>query len=258
MPINTQITGRQIAPATILQANLGLVAAVNPSDAVIYSQLTALITGRALKAACRVVALNADLTFSSYASNVLTTTANIVTADGITLLVGDRVLITSFTSTNAKYNGIYTFTVTIGTAQFTRSADANTSGTNTTSDLTVGTQVNVFDGNTLKRTQWLVGIPIAGAEVIILNTDPVNIYDITPIIPQTYTPVLNEAPTGTQNGTNTVFAITRTPATTMYSVLLNGSVQKPGAGNDYVLSGTGITFTVAPAATDILLVNYFY
>lgn len=258
MPITTQITGRQIATATILQANLGLVAAVNPTDAVIYSQLTALLTGRALKAACRVTLLATDFAFVSLTAGVMTTSTSITTGDGVTLVAGDRVLVSSLTTTNAKYNGIYTYTSTTGNTQLTRASDANTTGTGNSTDLSVGTQVNVFDGGVYKRTQWLLGVPVVGSETIILGTDPINWYDVTPVVPQTYTPVLNEAPTGTQNGSNTAFAISRTPASTLYSVLLNGSVQKPGAGNDYTLTGTALTFTVAPVATDVLLVNYFY
>lgn len=43
------LTGRQIALATVAQANLGLTAAVNPNDAVTYAQLLAINAARTYK-----------------------------------------------------------------------------------------------------------------------------------------------------------------------------------------------------------------
>lgn len=67
-----------------------------------------------------------------------------------------------------------------------------------------------------------------------------------------------EAPTGSINGTNTAFTLTATPQNGNFvSVFLNGLLQQPGVGNDYTISGTTITFTSAPIAGDVILVQYF-
>lgn len=62
------------------------------------------------------------------------------------------------------------------------------------------------------------------------------------------------APTGTIDSSNTVFTLPSTPSTVVL-VYLNGLLQK-GGGSDYTLSGTTITFVVAPLTNDTLLVVY--
>lgn len=62
------------------------------------------------------------------------------------------------------------------------------------------------------------------------------------------------APTGTVNGSNTAFTLPTTPGSVVM-VFRNGLLQK-GGGVDYTLSGTNLTFTVAPLTGDLLLVVY--
>jgi hypothetical protein len=59
--------------------------------------------------------------------------------------------------------------------------------------------------------------------------------------------------TGTLNGVNTSFTLGNTPLTGSEMIVQNGLTLNPG-GNDYTLSGTTVTFTVAPQSTDTLLV----
>jgi hypothetical protein len=66
----------------------------------------------------------------------------------------------------------------------------------------------------------------------------------------------SETPSGSLNGSNTTFTLSNSPISGSLAVYLNGLYQEEGAGKDYELSGTTITFTVAPLATDILLVAY--
>ena len=68
--------------------------------------------------------------------------------------------------------------------------------------------------------------------------------------------ICNEVPSGSINGSNTVFTLANTPVTDSLSIFLNGLLQEPGAGNDYNLSTATITFTTAPESGDILLANY--
>lgn len=66
--------------------------------------------------------------------------------------------------------------------------------------------------------------------------------------------VFNETPGGTINGTNTVFTLAQ--AGSNYIVALNGSVLKPGSGNDYTVSGTTLTMLYAPETGSNLIVTY--
>lgn len=68
--------------------------------------------------------------------------------------------------------------------------------------------------------------------------------------------IANEIPSGTINGANTDFTVANSIASGTLQVMLNGLQQEPGSGNDYTLSGTTVTFAVAPETGDILLVNY--
>ena len=68
----------------------------------------------------------------------------------------------------------------------------------------------------------------------------------------------NETPSGTINGSNTIFTLANTPSPTgSLQVFLNGAYQTPG-GEDYTLSGVTITFVNAPLSGSILRVFYRY
>ena len=68
--------------------------------------------------------------------------------------------------------------------------------------------------------------------------------------------VTRETPTGTVNGSNTIFTLAATPTAGTEEVFLNGILQEPGAGNDYTISGATITYLAAPLTGDRLRVNY--
>lgn len=82
------------------------------------------------------------------------------------------------------------------------------------------------------------------------------------IVPSTQLPApvgsnldVREVPSGTINGTNTVFTLAHTPAAGTEQVYLNGLLQQSG-GTDYTISGSTITFAVAPPTGSLLLVTY--
>ena len=52
------------------------------------------------------------------------------------------------------------------------------------------------------------------------------------------------------------FEISNTPIANSVQVYLNGLLQQEGSGKDYTISGTTITFAVAPATGDILIIHY--
>lgn len=70
-------------------------------------------------------------------------------------------------------------------------------------------------------------------------------------------PVRNEVPSGTINGSNTIFTIANIPNLNTQEVYLNGVRQRPGAGNDYTISGATITFLTAPTLGSNIIVDYF-
>lgn len=66
---------------------------------------------------------------------------------------------------------------------------------------------------------------------------------------------VNETPSGTINGSNTVFTLAGTPSSGKLILFLNGVYQKPTT--DYTLSGNTITMVTAPAsATPGLVAHY--
>lgn len=68
--------------------------------------------------------------------------------------------------------------------------------------------------------------------------------------------VTRETPSGTINGSTTVFTLANTPVTGTEMVFLNGILQDAGAGNDYTISGASVTFLTAPLSGDKLRATY--
>lgn len=68
--------------------------------------------------------------------------------------------------------------------------------------------------------------------------------------------IVREAPTGAINGSNTSYVLANTPEAGTEQVFLNGLLQRPGAGNDYTISGDTITYLTAPVTGDWLVVSY--
>jgi hypothetical protein len=67
--------------------------------------------------------------------------------------------------------------------------------------------------------------------------------------------IANEIPSGAIGG-NTDFVLDFTPATGSLQVYLNGLLQEPGSGKDYMLSAATITFAAAPDVGNIVIANY--
>lgn len=67
---------------------------------------------------------------------------------------------------------------------------------------------------------------------------------------------ITEYPSGLINGSNKVFTLSYAPESGSLSVYLNGLYQEEGSGNDYVISGSSITFIDAPQAGDLIIVSY--
>jgi mono/diheme cytochrome c family protein len=68
--------------------------------------------------------------------------------------------------------------------------------------------------------------------------------------------VTRETPSGTLDGTNTIFTLTNAPLPGSEEVFLNGILREPGIGNEYTITGNLLTCLNAPASTDRLRVSY--
>jgi hypothetical protein len=149
------------------------------------------------------------------------------TADPI--ILGTTAL--TFVQTGASGSGTVT-TVSVSTANgFAGSVTNSTS----TPAITVSTTVTGL----LKGNGTAISAATAGTDYLA----PSNL-------------VVRETPSGTVNGSNTGFTLANTPVAGTEQIYLNGLLQEPGAGNDYTISGTAITYLTAPVSGDRLRVTY--
>lgn len=58
------------------------------------------------------------------------------------------------------------------------------------------------------------------------------------------------------DGGTVLFTLTNTPVVNSVQVFLRGLLQEEGSGKDYVLSGTSVTFAIAPLSGDMLIIYY--
>jgi hypothetical protein len=142
---------------------------VNPGDAANKAYVDATEQGLQPKVACR-VATTAALPAHQFGANIMLADANgaLPAIDGVTLQVGDRVLVKNEGSGTHLENGIYTVTA-LGDASnkwsFTRAGDADTSG-----EVTTGMYVLISEGTTWKGSGWF----LQTAAPITLNTTAVT------------------------------------------------------------------------------------
>lgn len=164
--------------------------------------------------------------------------ANGQSIDGVTLATGDRILIKNQTA--GQENGIYTVNAS-GTP--TRSTDADTA-----SDI-ADAVVYVSQGTVNADTGWKLV-----TDSITLGTTPLVFTALISAFLSASSIVTNETPSGAINGTNTSFTLANTPVVGSVEVYLNGLLQT--VSDDYTISGSTITYTVAPIAGDVLRVQY--
>ena len=128
-------------------------------------------------------------------------------------------------------------------------------GTVSTDKLTDGAKILLSDGTVSLADDLNLGnnqIKNVGAPVD--DNDAVRKTDLDAV--SSGTSVFRELPSGTINGTNTSFSLNNEPNIGTEQVFLNGSLLNVGANSDYVIADDTITFTVAPIAGDVILVNY--
>lgn len=189
---------------------------------------------------------NLNSLFDSKGSVRCATTGNITlsgtqTIDGVSAIASDRVLVKNQTA--PAENGIYI----VSAGSWTRSTDF---------DLWAeipGGMVAVEEGTTLADTVWLCTSNAGGT----LGTTAINFQNIASGSGlSTSNFVFGEVPSGTINGSNTTFTLANSPTAGTVQIQLNGIMQLVGAGNDYTITGSTITFLSAPLTGDVVLVSY--
>lgn len=164
--------------------------------------------------------------------------ANGQTIDGITLVTGDRILIKN--QTTGSENGIYTVNAS---GAPTRSTDADTA-----SDI-ADAVVYVSQWTANADTGWKLV-----TDSIVLGTTSLVFTALVSSSLTSWNFVFRETPAGTINGSNTAFTLAFTPTVWTVTVYLNGLEQN--VTEDYTISGSTITYLIAPISGDILRVSY--
>ena len=162
--------------------------------------------------------------------------------DGITLVTGDRILIKN--QTTQSENGLYTVNAT---GAPTRALDMDIWNE------VPGAWTTIQQGTINADTTWLSTADTGGT----LGTTAITFSN--PIIAGGLTNanfVDKEVPSGTINGVNTSFTLANTPVTGSEHGYLNGVFQESGSGNDYTITGSVITYIVAPLTGEKLRFSY--
>jgi hypothetical protein len=219
--------------ASIADQNMGnfkIVNVLNPTnaqDAATKSYVDSVAQGLKGKASVK-AGSTANLTLSG-----------LQTVDGVTLIANDRILVKN--QTTLSENGVYT----VQSGAWTRSADMDI-WTEIPSSLVLIEQGTVNadkaylctsdQGGTLGTTAitWVAFGSATG-----FGTGNI---------------VIRETPSGAIPGTSYGLAFTPTAGTEQ--VYLNGLLQQPGAGNDYTISGSTITYLTTTITGDFITVSY--
>lgn len=194
------------------------------------SEILAAIWASNLKDAVRVATTAAWTLASSF--------ANGQTVDGITLVTWDRILIKNQTA--GQENGIY---IVQASGAPVRATDADTA-----TDI-ADAVVYVSVGTVNADTGWKLV-----TDSITLGTTPLVFTALTNSGLTSGNFVTRETPSGAINGSNTSFTLANTPTVGTETVYLNGLEQN--VTTDYTISGSTITYLVAPIAGDIIRVSY--
>jgi hypothetical protein len=232
--MTTQIRREQIKDSAINNAKQAFGTPSAGTDVAIKSyvdQAIADATGASnLKDAVRVATTTAGTLASSF--------ANGQTVDGVVLATGNRILIKNQAS--GAENGIY---VVQASGAPVRSTDADTA-----SDIEDAV-VYVSQGTVNADTGWKLV-----TDSIVLGTTALVFTSLVPTSLTSSSLVRRETPAGAVNGANVSYTLANTPVVGSEEVFLNGVLQT--VSDDYTISGSTITYAVAPIAGDVLRVNY--
>ena len=169
------------------------------------------------------------------------TTGTVLSIDGYTVQQYDRVLVNAFTSTSAKYNGIYTLTTVgvNGTTKWvlTRATDFNNS---TSGQVRPGDFTFIYRGTTYNKTGWVqttvgTGTPF---ETIKLGIDSVTWTQFAGA--GTYTAGNGLTLTGSAFSIDTSITVDKTTSQTLTNKTLSTGVVYNGGVIGSTYGGTGV------------------
>jgi hypothetical protein len=174
----------------------------------------------------------------SMASNVNISNPGATAFDGVTLTANDQLLgsIGLFGQTAPAENGLYLFTGS-GTAM-TRLSNSDTWNE------FPGSLVFVNEGTVRGNTRWTCTSDDGGT----LGTTAITYVQDSSGGLSSANFADNETPSGTINGSNTVFTLSASPSpSASLQLFYNGQILDVGAGNDFTISGSSVTMLFAPA-----------
>lgn len=176
-------------------------------------------------------------------ANVLVSNPGTAIFDGVTLANGDRLLLKN--QTLPAENGIYVFAG--AGVPLVRATDADT-----WVEL-VSATVIVEEGTVNADAFWMCIANQGGT----LGTTAVTFQQIPTSTGLSHLNFVDkEVPAGAINGVNLAYTLANTPIAGSEHVYLNGILQESGAGNDYTITGSAITFIVAILAGEKLRASY--
>lgn len=195
-----------------------------------------------------VAALNSI--FSSKGSARAMATGNITISnpgtmvyDGVTLVAGDRVFLGNQSA--PAENGVYLVGATGATA-LVRTTDLDIW------DELQGALFSIEEGSTNISKLILFTVPKAGT----INTTAITYQVVNSSGLSNSNFVNNEVLSGTVNGSNTAFTLANTPVAGSEELKIEGHLLKPGAGNDYTISGASVTMLTAPLTGEVITGSY--
>jgi hypothetical protein len=202
------------------------------------------------KDANRTITLSGNLTLNGNATIVGTNTG-----DQTITLTGD-----------VTGSGTGSFAATIANnavtyAKFQQVAGLSVVGNATNATANAANITASSDGQVLRRSGTAIGfgaLDLSSANSVVNKLGVTNIATAANGVVAIVNYIVRETPAGTINGSNTTFTLASTPVSNTEQVFVNGVLQNPGAGNDYTISTTTITFLsgAIPQTGDIVRVTY--
>jgi len=125
--------------------------------------------------------------------------------------------------------------------------------------------VAVEGGGTVVVTQAVTRPVLAERELVVVAAQTATrVVEVGIVGPQgpagpaAHTHVRNETPAGAVDGVNDTFVLAAAPVAGSEQVYKNGLLMRVGAGNDYTIAASAVTFEAdqAPSVGDIVLVSY--
>lgn len=242
LPISTGVSGLAAGVATFLAtpSSANLITAVTDetgSGALVFANTPTLVTPVLGAATGTSLVLSSKIDEAKGADIASAGTTNIGAATGNYVNITGTTTITAFDTVQAgvrrelQFNGILTLTYNASSLILPTSANITTAAGDT------ATFVSLGSGNWIcTHYQRRTGLALATGTSTYMRATVVS---------------------GTQDSVNKVFTIANAVSADSEQVFVNGQLLTPGGSNDYVISGTTITFQAAfsaPVATDVIRV----